>query len=147
MEQCQATGAALLPPWEPCNDHAAGGSDAIYSVISSVNVRHMNLSTDREPGQEPLEKHKRRHEDTHWQGGPGEDGPQWDSPTPLANEWHWQQPNERNPATSTYPLLCELLNFCLRSPSAQALRGSNAPNGLVEGWEAVIDQMFSRASK
>lgn len=139
----------LKPPWEPCNDPAAGGSDQIYSVISGVNVRHMNMNTparQQRNGEEQPEAHKRQHDKTHWQGGPDEDGPQWDSLDPLANEWHWQLPHERNPATSTYPLLCELLNFCFHSQSAQALRGAQTAEqgaGFVEGWEAVMDNMMS----
>lgn len=147
LTQCKATGAALMPPWEPCNDPAGGGSDQIYSTITSASVRHMNMNTQKKFGEEPLEKHKNQREKTHWEGGPVEgDGPQWDSPNPLESKWHWQLPHERNPATSTYPLLCELLNFCLRSQSAQALRSGAMPTtsgGFVEGWEAMMDNMVS----
>ena len=141
LTHCQLTKEELMPPWQPCNDHDAGGSDQIYSVITSVNVRHMNLNTDKNFGDEPLEKHKNQTESTHWQGGQGGWGPQWDDPEPLESEWHWRLPNERNVSTSSYPLLCELLSFCFRA-DAQELVSAQPINlsDLVDGWEGLINK-------
>ena len=147
LTECKATCAAVLPPWEPCNVLALGGSGQIYIVISSVDMRDKNMDTDKQFGQEPLEKHKGRRADTHWEGGAEGEGPEWDSADPLESEWQWQLPDERDPAKSKYPLLCELLNFCLRGPEAQALRSSDGANvdheALVEKWASIIHDMIT----
>jgi len=138
------TGEALKPPWEPCTDAALGGQDTIYSMISSVNVRHLKTELNiedhrrrckcREPECGPMcvktGKPNYNTTDTHWQDvgvGP-------DHNDPVRCEWRWQDPQERNPVTSTYPLLAVLLGFCMDSPSALKYRSD--PCGLSP-WQLL----------
>lgn len=133
MRTCKKTGEELLQPWVPCRGKQAAAveddnpygllamdvdndQDDVYCTVTSVNVVGMKTEV-RAEGHD---------QDSRWDG---KYGPVWNSGNLLVSEWKWKEPKQQAPDTSSYPLLCELLNFCLNSPSAMMSRGNDSSSG------------------